>query len=168
MILKKPYCLHLFFICFCLVLLSGFTKKKSSDLSLIIPTEKYTDTLPPKDTATQIFENVEVEANFPGGETAWRQFLEQNLNPNVPVDNGAPAGTYTVMIQFVVNKEGLVSNIKALTHYGYGMENEVVRLLRKSPPWVPAIQKGKNVNAYRKQPVTFRITEERRKRKRLF
>ena len=42
-----------------------------------------------------------------GGEMAWRKFLEKKLNPNVPVDNGAPAGIYKVYVQFVVNKEGI-------------------------------------------------------------
>lgn len=115
--------------------------------------------------AAVIFENVEIEASFPGGEEGWRKFLEQNLKPNVPVDNGAPAGTYTVMVQFVVDKEGNVSQIKALTKHGYGMEGEVIRILRKSPKWTPAKQDGRMVKAYRKQPVTFRIIEERKKKK---
>jgi hypothetical protein len=37
-----------------------------------------------------LFEKVEVEATFSGGERAWRKYLEQNLNPNVPAENGAP------------------------------------------------------------------------------
>src|SRR5690606_11459448 len=51
----------------------------------------------------RIFEKVEIEASFKGGESAWRKFLERNLNPNVPVDNGAPEGVYTVYVQFVVS-----------------------------------------------------------------
>ncbi|HZI54318.1 MAG TPA: hypothetical protein VFD56_11460, partial [Chitinophagaceae bacterium] len=40
------------------------------------------------DTTKRIFEKVDVEASFPGGEQEWRKFLERNLNPSVPVDNG--------------------------------------------------------------------------------
>ena len=95
---------------------------------------------------------VEVDAKFTGN---WEKFLMRNLNGNVPGDNGAPAGSYTVIIQFVVDLEGNVSDIKALTAHGYGMEDEAMRVLRKATKWEPAIQNGHNVKAYRKQPITF-------------
>ncbi len=124
------------------------------------------DTIPDIDTSGErIFEKVEIEAVYPGGDENWRKFLEQNLNGNVPTDNGAPSGTYTVIIQFVVDKNGLVSNIKALTNHGYGMETEVIRLLKKSPTWKPAVQDGRFVKAYRKQPVIFMVIDEKKKKK---
>jgi GldM C-terminal domain/Gram-negative bacterial TonB protein C-terminal len=103
----------------------------------------------------RIFEKVEIEASFPGGETNWRKYLEKKLNPNVPVNNGAPVGKYTVYVQFVVDKEGNIKDVKALTNNGYGMEEEVMRIIKIGPKWVPAIQDGRKVNAYRNQPVTF-------------
>lgn len=126
---------------------------------------------PPPEPGTEtpdsmrIFEKVEVEASFPGGDNGWRRYLEMNLNASTPVDNGAPAGTYTVWIQFIVDKNGAISEIKALTKMGYGMEAEVIRIIRKSPPWSPAIYNGRAIKAYKKQPVTFVVEEERRKRK---
>jgi protein TonB len=113
-----------------------------------------------KEDPNKIFEKVEVEASFNGGEGAWRKFLERNLNANVPVDNGAPEGTYTVYVQFVVSRDGKISDVKALTNHGYGMEKEAVRVITKGPEWKPAIQNGRNVNAFRKQPITFRVTSE--------
>ncbi|MEO8404820.1 MAG: energy transducer TonB [Chitinophagaceae bacterium] len=113
-----------------------------------------------KEDPNKIFEKVEIEASFKGGEAAWRKYLERNLNPNVPVDNGAPEGTYTVYVQFVVSKDGTISDVKALTNHGYGMEKEAVKVIQKGPAWVPAIQNGRSVNAYRKQPITFRVTSE--------
>lgn len=115
-----------------------------------------------KDTVPdpRIFERVEVEASYPGGEQAWRSFLEKNLNANTPVDNGAPAGSYTVWVQFIVNKDGLVSEITPLTKMGYGMENEVVRIMKKAGNWEPATQNGRTVKAYRKQPVTFIVEDD--------
>lgn len=113
-----------------------------------------------KEDPNKIFEKVEIEASFKGGESAWRKYLERNLNPNAPIDNGAPEGTYTVYVQFVVSKDGSISDVKALTNHGYGMEKEAVRVIQKGPAWVPAIQNGRSVNAYRKQPITFRVTSE--------
>jgi hypothetical protein len=102
-----------------------------------------------------IFDSVDVEAAFPGGEVAWRRFLERNLNGNVPVDNGAPVGAYTVYVEFVVKADGTVGAIVPLTELGYGMEEEVVRMMKKSGRWSPAMKNGKPVNAYRLQPVIF-------------
>ncbi len=108
----------------------------------------------------KIFEKVEIEASFKGGEGAWRKYLERNLNGNTPVDNGAPEGTYTVYVQFVVSKDGSISDVKPLTSHGFGMEQEAVRVIKKGPNWTPAVQNGRSVNAYRKQPITFQVTGE--------
>ncbi|MCW3075143.1 MAG: energy transducer TonB [Flaviaesturariibacter sp.] len=101
------------------------------------------------------FSRVEVEASFPGGLSAWSAFLSQNLRSNVPIRKKAPAGTYNVIVQFIVDKTGLVTDIKSLTNHGYGMEEEVVRVIRRSPRWSPARQNGRMVKAYRQQPLTF-------------
>ena len=113
-----------------------------------------------KEDENKIFEKVEIEASFKGGEGAWRKYLERNLNPSAPVDNGAPEGTYTVFVQFVVSKDGSISDVRALTKHGYGMEEEAVRVIKKGPAWTPAIQNGRSVNAYRKQPITFQVQSE--------
>ena len=113
-----------------------------------------------EDDENKVFEKVEVEASFKGGEREWRKFLERNLDANTPVDNGAREGQYTVVIQFIVDKEGKISDVKAMTKHGFGMEDEAVRVIRKGPSWIPAVQNGRNVKAYRKQPITFVVSEE--------
>lgn len=112
------------------------------------------------DDENKIFEKVEIEASFPGGDGAWKKYLERNLRGEVAQDNGAPAGSYTVWVQFVVDKEGNISDVKALTSHGYGMEDEAVRVIKKGPQWKPAQQNGRVVKAYRKQPITFQIEEQ--------
>jgi protein TonB len=108
----------------------------------------------------KIFDKVEIEASFPGGDSKWRQYLERTLNANTPVDNGAAEGTYSVVVQFVVDKEGKISDVRPLTNHGYGMEQEAVRVIQKGPKWNPAQQNGRQVKAYRKQPITFHVTGE--------
>lgn len=105
------------------------------------------------------------KAAFAGGEEGWRKFLERNLNPSVPIDAGAPTGAYTVLVQFIVGKDGVLSEIKPLTDYGYGMEAELERLMQQSPRWEAAHLFGRTVKAYYIQPVTFVVTEGRRSRK---
>lgn len=104
-----------------------------------------------------VFTRVEQEAEFPGGTVAWRQFLMKHLNARLPAKNGAPAGTYKVIVEFIVSKTGVISDIKAITKQGYGMEQEVIRVIKTGPNWKPAWQNGRYVNAYRKQPVVFLI-----------
>jgi protein TonB len=108
----------------------------------------------------KIFDKVEIEAKFPGGDGKWRQYLERNCNAQVATDAGAPEGTYTTVVQFVVDKEGNISDVKAMTNHGYGMEEEAVRTIKKGPNWTPAVQNGRPVKAYRKQPITFQVTGE--------
>lgn len=115
---------------------------------------------PGGDDENKIFNKVEVEAAFPGGEQAWVRYLRKNLDPNVPIDNGAPEGTYQVIIRFIVSKEGAISDVQSETSHGYGMEQEAMKIIRKGPKWTPALQNGRNVNAYRRQPITFVVQEQ--------
>lgn len=109
---------------------------------------------------TTVFTKVEIEASFPGGDIAWRKYLEKALPAFDPADHGAPISYYTVVVQFIVDKEGNITEVKPLTSYGYGMEEEVVRIIKKGPKWSPAILNGKPVKAYRNQPVTFVVEDE--------
>ncbi len=111
------------------------------------------------DDEGKVFNKVEVEASFPGGESAWRRYLEKNLDPNAPIDAGAPQGTYQVIVKFIVSKDGTISDVQAETKYGYGMEAEALKIIKKGPNWTPALQNGRHVNAYRRQPITFVVTE---------
>ena len=97
------------------------------------------------------------EAEFPEGNDAWLSFLSQNLKTNVPLKNDAPAGVYKVVISFVIGTNGKVIDVKPETNFGYGMEDEAVRVIKKSPRWKPLILLGEVQNAYRRQPVTFLV-----------
>ena len=115
---------------------------------------------PKADDENKIFTKVENEAEFPGGQGAWGNYLRKNLNANTPVDNGAPEGTYTVIVRFIVSKDGSISDVQPETKFGYGMEDEAAKIIKKGPHWKPALQNGRNVNAYRRQPITFVVTSE--------
>jgi periplasmic protein TonB len=168
--MRKPS----FFILIVLFCTSSSFANETVSNELFIIQETYLDTIPAKKSDTsyidengqvKIFEKVEVEAEFPGGLTAWRDFIVNNLRPDVPVTKGAPAGQYNVIVQFIVDKAGAITGIKALTNYGYGMESEVIRMIKRSPKWIPAQQEGRFVNAYRQQPITFVVQEEKKKRR---
>ena len=115
---------------------------------------------PGTDSVTgKVFDKVEVEAEFKGGFEGWRKYLVKSLNSNVPIKNGAPIGEYQVIVRFIVSKTGAISDVEVETAHGYGMEQEVKRIITKGPDWQPAQQNGKPVNAYRRQPVTFVVEQ---------
>ena len=99
--------------------------------------------------------NYKEEASFPGGTEAWINHLNNYLDPSTPILNGAPAGNYTVVVKFIVMKDGTLRQFVPETNIGYGMETEVIRVIKSSPKWMPAQKDGLPVNAYRMQPVTF-------------
>lgn len=96
---------------------------------------------------------------FPGGVNEWRKFLERNLNSMVPVNNGAPAGLYKVIVEFTVDEKGAVSDLRPISENGFGMEEEVIRTLRSGPNWIPASKEGKPVRSIRRQPVAFIVED---------
>ena len=117
-----------------------------------------------QETEDMVFTKTEKEAEFPGGLKAWAKFLGDNINAQTAVDNGAPAGSYMVIIKFIVAKDGSVTDVVAETKFGYRMEAEVIKVISKSPKWLPAIQNEKPVNAYRRQPITFVVEKQKVKR----
>lgn len=105
------------------------------------------------------FFTVQVEARFPGGPEAWKKFLEKNLSSDLPVENAAPIGRYTVIVSFVVDKDGTLSDVKAENDPGYGTANEAIRVIKRGPKWLPAIQNGRNVTYRQRQSITFEVNE---------
>ena len=108
----------------------------------------------------KVFTVVQIAAEFPGGLPAWTKYLERNLNRDLPVENGAPPGKYTVVVSFIVAKDGSISEVQAENDPGYGTKNEAIRVIQKGPKWKPAIQNGRQVIYRHKQSITFVVSEE--------
>ena len=112
----------------------------------------------------KLFTSVQIESEFPGGQEAWNKYLQRNLNSEVPKDNGAPSGRYTVEVSFTVDKEGMISTVSAALasggSYDYGTVEEAIRVIKRGPKWKPGIQNGIQVKSRKKQRITFLITED--------
>ena len=110
----------------------------------------------------KVFTKVEKEAKFPGGPEAWRRYLERNLNANVAAEDGAATGNYTVKVQFIVDKEGNISNVSAIEvpKACPSCGPEAVKIIKKGPKWEAAVQNGRNVIYQAIQFVTFQVAEE--------
>ncbi len=110
----------------------------------------------------KVFTKVEKEAKFPGGMEAWKRYLERNLNANAAQEDGAPTGSYQVKVQFIVDKEGNISNVQAIETPKAcpSCAAEAVKIIKKGPKWEPAVQNGRNVIYQAIQYVTFQVAEE--------
>lgn len=103
------------------------------------------------------FVSVQIESQYPGGHPAWERFLKRNFHyPQEAIDNDVQG---TVVVQFIVDLEGNVSDVVAISG-PQELRPEAVRVIKKSGKWTPAIQNGRQVKSYKKQPVTFQLGDE--------
>ena len=113
---------------------------------------------PVKDDEDKVFQKVEIEAKFPGGDKAWAKYISREINRYIDeLQDAGKAGT--CVVQFIVDREGNISDVEALTMKGTKLAEICVNAIRKGPKWTPAEQNGRKVKAYRKQPVTFQIAD---------
>ncbi len=101
-----------------------------------------------------IYEKVEIESEFPGGGKAWFNFLSTHLTyPQKAVRKRIEG---TVVLQFIVDKDGTVSDLKALRGEPI-LAEAALKAMEDSPRWKPAMQNGRLVKSYKKQPIIFRL-----------
>lgn len=108
----------------------------------------------------RVYTVVEIPAEFPGGKEAWTKYLERNLNRDLPIENGAPAGKYVVTLSFIVDKNGVISDVQAVSDPGYGTKEEAIRVIKKGPNWKPAVQNGRNVIYRHIQNIIFIVADQ--------
>lgn len=125
--------------------------------TLIVKTQLPTK---PKEEDKTIHTTVQQEASFPGGAAAWRKYLMRELDPNRATESGAAPGAYTIIVEFVVSKNGEISDVAILNKIGFGLDEEAIRAIKKDPKWIPAKDNDIVVNAKRRQPITFVIPEQ--------
>lgn len=110
----------------------------------------------PEDKAAII---VQIEAQYPGGSDAWRKYISREINRHMDeLQEDGKAGT--CIVQFIVDLEGNISEVEALTMKGSKLAELCADAVRKGPKWIPAENNGKKVKAYRRQPVTFQLMNE--------
>lgn len=108
----------------------------------------------------KIFTIAQEPANFQGGQEAWLQYLQKNLDRDKPVQKGAGPGTYRVDLSFIVDQDGDIKDVIALNNPGYFTKEEAIRVILSSPKWIPAKQNGRIVTSLVKKSITFQISEE--------
>ncbi len=117
------------------------------------------NTAPKVQEGDKVFQKVETEAKFPGGEAAWAKYISASLNKvidSLQTENK----TGTCVVQFIVDMDGNISEVEPVTMQGTLLSRTIVDALKQGPKWIPTMQNGHKVKAYRRQPVTFQTAEE--------
>ncbi|NCI48111.1 N-acetylmuramoyl-L-alanine amidase [Sediminibacterium soli] len=93
--------------------------------------------------------------SFPGGLSAWANYLADHLNTGVIGANGGPRGKYTVSVFFVVLKDGTVRDIRAENDPGFGTAAEAVRVITHSGKWEPGERNGAATHMSHRVSISF-------------
>lgn len=102
------------------------------------------------------YSRTEVSPAYKGGDGALSDYINNNIEyPQDAIDNNIEG---TVSVQFVVDEQGNISNVKTIGNkVGYGLEEEAVKVVSRMPKWTAGQVKGKNVKTWRVLPITYKL-----------
>jgi len=107
---------------------------------------------------SKVFMVVEQMPQYPGGEEALIRFIQKNLQyPQMERDNDIQG---RVIVKFIVNEDGSVSDAQVKKGVSPGIDKEALRVIRMLPKFIPGKQQGKLVKVYFLLPVKFKLPEE--------
>ena len=110
---------------------------------------------PPKEEETKVFDVVEVMPSFPGGQGALFEWLSKNIKyPVVAEENGVQG---RVIVSFVVERNGSITDVQVVKSVDPSLDKEAVRVVKAMPHWIPGKQNGSAVRVKFTVPVTFRL-----------
>lgn len=112
---------------------------------------------PDKDTIQEVFVDPVIPPKFPGGDEALMQYLSENLVYPPTIQDKRFKGK--VLVQFVVETDGSISNVEVVRSLDKDLDEEVVRVIKNMPKWIPAEQDGKAIREYYRVPISFEFVD---------
>ena len=107
------------------------------------------------ETSNKVYETAERMPSFPGGAEALFRFLNSNMRyPEVAEENGVQG---RVLVTFIVERDGAISDVKVAKSVDPSLDKEAVRIIKSMPRWNPGTQDGKPVRVKYTVPVTFKL-----------
>ena len=113
-----------------------------------------------------IFQVVEEMPEFPGGMVEAMTFLAKNINYPVAAQQAKIEGR--VIVQFVVERDGSVSDVKVMRGVSPELDAEAIRVVSMMPKWIPGKQRGKAVAVKYTMPIMFRLQTPEPKKEEAF
>ena len=110
---------------------------------------------PKPEVENKVFDVVEQMPSFPGGNSALMEYLQQNVKyPVVAQENGVQG---RVVVSFVVEKDGSITDVKVVRSVDPSLDKEAARVVKSMPRWIPGKQNGSAVRVKYNVPVSFRL-----------
>ena len=104
---------------------------------------------------SDVLEFVEEEPDFPGGEEAMTDFIQENIEyPQSAVEKGEQGIVY---VQFVVNADGSIEGTKVMRGVSSELDREAIKVIEKMPAWTPGKENGDAVRCKFTLPIHFRL-----------
>lgn len=110
----------------------------------------------PQIDADKVYEEVDQMPEFPGGQSALKKYMSDNVRyPALAAEYGKQG---TAIIQFVVNADGSISDVEVVRSAGdSSLDKEAIRVVKSMPKWNPGKKYGQNVKVRTKTNVAFRL-----------
>ena len=110
---------------------------------------------PPKAEENRVFEVVEQMPAFPGGDVALMRYLQENVHyPTIALENDVQG---RVVVGFVVEKDGSITDVRVIKSQDPALDHEAVRVVKSMPRWTPGKIDGAAVRVEYQVPVVFRL-----------
>ncbi|MFZ5973327.1 MAG: energy transducer TonB [Bacteroidota bacterium] len=109
----------------------------------------------PKEEVDEIFTIVEESAAPKGGMAAFYKYVSDKIKYPAQARRMGIEGR--VFVEFVINKDGSISDVRAVKGIGAGCDEEAVRIVQAAPAWTPGKQRGKPVKQRMVLPITFKL-----------
>ena len=107
----------------------------------------------PSQTKEEVFRTTEIMPQFPGGAAELLKYIRDNMRyPQAALENNIQG---RVIVQFVVGKDGNVTNVQVLKGVDRLCDQEAVRVIESMPRWIPGKHNGQAVRVYYRVPVSF-------------
>ena len=108
-----------------------------------------------QEVAQKVWDVVEQQPSFPGGNAALMSWLSSNIHyPPVAEENGIQG---RVVVSFVVEPDGSISNVQVVRGVDPSLDKEASRVTKAMPKWIPGKQNGQAVRVKYNLPVTFKL-----------
>ncbi|MDD2622208.1 MAG: energy transducer TonB [Bacteroidales bacterium] len=132
---------------------TDFEVDAESDESTVTQEYEYVEYVPEEVVEEEIFVVVEESPEFPGGEESRLKFLTDNIQyPRIARDAGVEG---RVIVGFVVEPDGRITNVKIIRGKVQSLDEEALRVTKMMPRWKPGKQRGKPVRVQFTMPITF-------------
>ena len=127
----------------------------AQNVPLIIDPDKVDQYLAERKDTINVYDCVEQMPSFPGGTQKLKEFIEENLRYPKELEETCVQGR--VIVRFIVERNGKLSNVKVVKSVHPALDKEALRIVKLMPRWIPGRQNGITVRVKCYIPIIFRL-----------